>query len=117
VADDGFDLTHPDFQGEGKVAGELNALLARQRKQRCHRLETRHRAAPRRRPRHAVAWGLGGRGNGSGVVGVAPGCALLAVRFPLQAMTDAHFIVMSRRSRRWPTSCPARGVWARPTRR
>jgi len=32
-------------------------------------------------------------GNGTGVVGVAPGCALVAVRFPL-SMSDAHFIVM-----------------------
>ena len=24
VADDGFDLTHPDFQGAGKVGGRLN---------------------------------------------------------------------------------------------
>jgi subtilisin-like proprotein convertase family protein len=32
-------------------------------------------------------------GNGTGVVGVAPGCALVAVRFPLD-MSDAHFIVM-----------------------
>lgn len=33
-------------------------------------------------------------GNGTGVVGVAPGCALVAVRFPLAVMSDAHFIVM-----------------------
>jgi hypothetical protein len=33
-------------------------------------------------------------GNGTGVVGVAPGCSLVAVRFPLATMTDAHFIVM-----------------------
>ena len=33
-------------------------------------------------------------GNGTGVVGVAPGCSLVAVRFPLSSFTDAHFIVM-----------------------
>ena len=32
-------------------------------------------------------------GNGTGTVGVAPDCALVAVRFPL-SMSDAHFVVM-----------------------
>ena len=27
VADDGFDLTHPDFQGDGKVVASLNATV------------------------------------------------------------------------------------------
>jgi len=36
-------------------------------------------------------------GNGTGVVGVAPGCSLVAVRFPLQTMTDAHLIGMFER--------------------
>jgi subtilisin family serine protease len=94
VADDGFDLTHPDFQGEGKVVAQLNATL---------RLNTNNAAidwdtdvSPRAGDYHGTPC-LGvavAEGNGTGVVGVAPGCSLVAVRFPLGAMTDAHFIVM-----------------------
>jgi len=94
VADDGFDLTHPDFQGEGKVAGQLNALLRGNANNAA--IDWNSDTAPRPGDDHGTPC-LGvsvAEGNGSGVVGVAPGCALLAVRFPLQAMTDAHFIVM-----------------------
>lgn len=94
VADDGFDLTHPDFQGPGKVLARLNATLRGD--QDSAAIDWDDDVQPRAGDYHGTPC-LGvavAEGNGSGVVGVAPGCALVAVRFPLQSMTDAHFIVM-----------------------
>jgi subtilisin family serine protease len=94
VADDGFDLTHPDFQGEGKVVARLNAILRDNVS--FAAIDWDEDVTPRPGDYHGTPC-LGvavAEGNGTGVVGVAPGCSLLAVRFPLQAMTDAHFIVM-----------------------
>lgn len=94
VADDGFDMTHPDFQGTGKVVATLNATLRGGGNNAA--IDWDGNVQPRAGDYHGTPC-LGvavAEGNGSGVVGVAPGCALLAVRFPLQAMTDAHFIVM-----------------------
>jgi subtilisin family serine protease/subtilisin-like proprotein convertase family protein len=94
VADDGFDLTHPDFQGEGKVAGRLNAVLRGAGNNAA--IDWDADVSPRPGDYHGTpCLGIAvAEGSGTGVVGVAPGCALLAVRFPLHAMTDAHFIVM-----------------------
>ena len=93
VADDGFDLTHPDFQGNGKMVAQLNATIG----------STGSSASiawdPNVQPRGDDYHGTPCAGvaiaeaNGSGVVGVAPGCAFAAVRFPL-SMSDAHFIAM-----------------------
>ena len=94
VADDGFDMTHPDFQGPDKVLASLNASLRGGSNNAAIDWDTN--VQPRAGDYHGTPC-LGvavAEGNGSGVVGVAPGCALVAVRFPLQAMTDAHFIVM-----------------------
>jgi subtilisin family serine protease len=93
VADDGFDLTHPDFQGEGKVVARLNAKL---RPNDDAAIDWDDAVQPRAGDYHGTPC-LGvavAEGNGTGVVGVAPGCALVAVRFPLQQMTDAHFVTM-----------------------
>ena len=93
VADDGFDLTHPDFQGEGKVVASLNATIRGGGSD--ARIEWDANVSPRPGDYHGTPC-LGvavAEGNNTGVVGVAPGCALVAVRFPL-SMSDAHFIVM-----------------------
>ena len=94
VADDGFDLAHPDFQGAGKVVARLNATVHGDENNASITWDSDVR--PRAGDYHGTPC-LGvavAEGNGSGVVGVAPGCALVAVRFPLGSMTDAHFIVM-----------------------
>jgi subtilisin-like proprotein convertase family protein/subtilisin family serine protease len=92
VADDGFDLTHPDFQGAGKVVAQLNANVSTSG---TPRITWDSNVSPRPGDYHGTPC-LGvavAEGNGSGVVGSAPGCALVAVRFPL-AMTEAHFVLM-----------------------
>ncbi len=94
VADDGFDLTHPDFQGAGKVRARLNATLTTGTGSGA--ITWNDDVQPRAGDYHGTPC-LGvavAEDNGTGVVGVAPGCALVAVRFPLSSMSDAHFIVM-----------------------
>ena len=100
VADDGFDLTHPDFQGQDKVVAQLNATLRGNENNAAIDWDENVRPRP-------GALGISGdfhgtpclgvavaEGNATGVVGVAPGCSLVAVRFPLEVMTDAHLIIM-----------------------
>lgn len=96
VADDGFDLTHPDFQGSGKVIANLNATVRSDTI--SGGIDWDNDVHPRPGDYHGTPC-LGvavAEGNGTGVVGVAPGCALVAVRFPL-SMSDAHFIAMFRK--------------------
>ncbi len=99
VADDGFDLTHPDFQGAGKVVARLNATV---RGGISAGIDWDDDVHPRPAPSAAENGDYHGtpclgvavaEGNGTGVVGVAPGCSLVAVRFPLD-MSDAHFVLM-----------------------
>jgi subtilisin-like proprotein convertase family protein/subtilisin family serine protease len=93
VADDGFDLTHPDFQGEGKVVAQFNANIRQNGL--SAGIDWDENVQPRPGDYHGTPC-LGvavAEGNGTGVVGVAPNCALVAVRFPL-SMTDAHFVLM-----------------------
>lgn len=93
VADDGFDLTHPDLQGEGKVVARLNATV--RASSISGGIEWDPDVSPRPGDYHGTPC-LGvavAEGNGTGVVGVAPGCALVAVRFPLN-ISDAHMITM-----------------------
>ncbi|MDZ7637611.1 MAG: S8 family serine peptidase [Bryobacterales bacterium] len=95
VADDGFDLTHPDFQGAGKVVASLNATITSGP---GGTIQWDADVSPRPGDYHGTPC-LGvavAEGNGTGVVGVAAGCALVAVRFPL-SMSDAHFITMFRK--------------------
>ncbi len=90
VADDGFDLTHPDFQGDGKVAARLNANVGNNGS-----IAWDANVSPRPGDYHGTPC-LGvavAEGNGTGVVGVASACALVAVRFPL-SMEEAHFVTM-----------------------
>jgi subtilisin family serine protease len=90
VADDGFDLTHPDFQGSGKVVAQLNATPSTNGS-----IVWDENVSPRAGDYHGTPC-LGvalAEGNGTGVIGVAPGCGLVAVRFPL-SMEEAHFVTM-----------------------
>ncbi|MEM9456603.1 MAG: S8 family serine peptidase [Myxococcota bacterium] len=91
VADDGFDLTHPDLRGPGKIAGTLN-LSAR-----GHGIAVDSNVTPRAGDYHGTpcAGVAVAEANGEGTVGVAPGCALLAVRFPLR-FTDFQLMMMFR---------------------
>jgi subtilisin family serine protease len=75
VIDDGFDLRHPDLNGASKlvfardfVDGDLNPAASR----------SDYHGTP--------CAGLAiGEENGSGIVGVAPGCAFMPIRFGLTA--------------------------------
>ena len=78
VIDDGFDLSHPDLRGPGKVVfpkdfvdGDANPF-------------------PGNHDYHgtSVAGVAIGEENGEGIVGVAPGCAFMPVRFRLNADDD-----------------------------
>ncbi|HEX8141073.1 MAG TPA: S8 family serine peptidase [Pyrinomonadaceae bacterium] len=80
VIDDGFDLAHPDFKGPGKVVFPKDFVDGD--------------ASPFPEASHGDFHGTPCAGvaiaeiNGEGVVGVAPGCAFMPVRFPLQADDD-----------------------------
>lgn len=89
VADDGFDLTHPDFQGRGKIAGRLNVIPN------GSSLTYDDQVQPRAGDYHGTpcAGVALADQNGIGAVGVAPGCSLLAVRFPL-TLSDAQLAKM-----------------------
>lgn len=80
VIDDGFDLSNPDFSGAGKVVhpkdyvdGDANPFPV-----------TAH-GDYHGTPCAGVALA---EENGEGVVGIAPGCAFMPVRFPLSANDD-----------------------------
>lgn len=92
VADDGFDLTHPDFQGEGKVVGRLNAFESNEN------VFYNDDVLPKGNDYHGTpcAGVALAEINGQGTVGVAPGCAFLAVRFPLE-FDDAAMIQLFQR--------------------
>ncbi len=95
VADDGFDLTHPDFQGMGKVAGRLNA------RSQNGAVVFDSDVQPRAGDYHGTpcAGVALAESNGQGVVGVAPGCAFLPVRFPLAFDDDEMIQLFERISR------------------
>jgi subtilisin family serine protease len=77
VLDDGFDLTHPDFQGEGKIVFAKDFVDGD--------------TLPFPQYSHGnfhgtpVAGVAIGEENGQGIVGVAPDCAFMPVRFDLRA--------------------------------
>ena len=80
VVDDGFDLSHPDFSGTGKVVhpkdyvdGDANPFPVAE--------ENDYHGTP-------CAGVALAEENGTGVVGIAPGCAFMPVRFPLSADDD-----------------------------
>jgi len=80
VIDDGFDLTHPDFAGQGKVVhpkdyvdGDANPFPVT--------AEQDYHGTP-------CAGVALAEMNGQGVVGIAAGCSFMPVRFPLTASDD-----------------------------
>ena len=98
VADDGFDMTHPDFNGPDKVVGTYNAVINPRPTTTKPRISWNADVTPQNDDYHGTPC-LGvalAEANGNGVVGVAPGCGLLAVRFPLGEFTDADFVEMFR---------------------
>ena len=80
VIDDGFDLSHPDFTGSGKVVFPKDYVDGD--------------ANPFPESSHGDYHGTPCAGvaiaeeNNRGVVGIAPGCAFMPVRFPLTADDD-----------------------------
>ncbi|MBF2002437.1 MAG: S8 family serine peptidase [Synechococcales cyanobacterium M58_A2018_015] len=70
VADDGVDLQHPDFQGEGKIVAPLDLKSGGFLPQ----------AEPFRRHGTTCARLAVAEETGAGVIGVAPGCALMPIR-------------------------------------
>lgn len=80
LIDDGFDLSHPDFKGAGKVVAPRDYVDGD--------------ANPFPESAHGDYHGTPCAGvaiaesNGRGVVGVAHGCAFMPVRFPLSADDD-----------------------------
>jgi subtilisin family serine protease/subtilisin-like proprotein convertase family protein len=71
VSDDGFDLEHPDLQGLGKLVAPID-LQDRDAVPLPLKQDENHGTA--------VAGLAIGEENGSGIVGVAPGCAFLPIR-------------------------------------
>lgn len=77
VLDDGFDLTHPDFSGPGKVVHPKDYVDGD-----SNPFPTVAHGDYHGTPCAGVAIA---EENGQGVVGIAPGCAFMPVRFPLSA--------------------------------
>lgn len=75
VIDDGFDLTHPDLSGPNKVVFPKDFV------------DSDNSPMPGRFDFHGTPCaGLAiGEENGAGIVGVAPGCSFLPIRFGLTA--------------------------------
>lgn len=80
VIDDGFDLGHPDFSGSGKVVHAKDYVDGD-----SHPFPESESQDYHGTPCAGVAVA---EENGKGVVGVAPGCAFMPVRFPLSADDD-----------------------------
>lgn len=85
VADDGFDITHPDLKGENKIAGQLNVAASG-----ASDITTDPNVLPRPGDYHGTpcAGVAIAEVNEHGAVGVAPGCSFLPVRFPLSLTDD-----------------------------
>jgi len=77
VIDDGFDLSHPDFSGSGKVVYPKDYVDGDANPFPVSAAGDYHGT-----PCAGVAIA---EENGEGVVGIAPGCAFMPVRFPLSA--------------------------------
>ncbi|MCI5082701.1 MAG: S8 family serine peptidase [Saprospiraceae bacterium] len=77
VLDDGFDLTHPDLTGENKVVYPRDFA-----DEDFYPVPVRNKGDYHGTPCAGVAIG---EINGEGIVGIAPGCAFMPVRFSLSA--------------------------------
>ncbi|MBU6229811.1 MAG: S8 family serine peptidase [Cyanobacteria bacterium REEB459] len=71
ITDDGFDLNHPDLQGMGKLVNPIDLQDQDAVPLPSHQDDSHGTA---------VAGLALGEENGTGIVGVAPGCALLPIR-------------------------------------
>ena len=80
VIDDGFDLSHPDFTGKGKIVFPKDYVDGDSRPY-PEKEEGDYHGTP-------CAGVAIAESNGRGVVGIAPGCAFMPVRFPLSADDD-----------------------------
>jgi subtilisin family serine protease len=80
VIDDGFDLSHPDFTGEGKIVAPKDYVDGDSNPFPVTEAEDYHGT-----PCAGVAIA---ESNGRGVVGAAHGCAFMPIRFPLSADDD-----------------------------
>ncbi|MEN7550371.1 S8 family serine peptidase [Rapidithrix thailandica] len=80
VMDDGFDLSHPDFAGAGKIVHAKDYVDGD-----AHPFPEKNEGDYHGTPCAGVALAVE---NGYGVVGIAPGCAFMPVRFPLSANDD-----------------------------
>ncbi|MFB5680030.1 S8 family serine peptidase [Paenibacillus terreus] len=78
VIDDGFDLTHPDFQGPGKIVSPIDYA------------DEDLEPLPVGRDYHGTpcAGVAIAEENGQGVVGIAPGCSFMPVRVDLSQLDD-----------------------------
>ncbi len=92
ILDDGFDISHPDFQGAGKIVGARdfidNDLLPDPSAQTGDFHGT------------PVAGVAIGEENGQGIVGAAPGCAFMPIRFDLRADDNLMFEIFEYAGRR-----------------
>lgn len=80
IIDDGFDLTHPDLKGDKKIVHARDFVDGD-----THPFPEAERGDYHGTPCAGVAIG---EENGSGIVGMAPGCAFMPVRFDLAADDD-----------------------------
>ena len=92
VIDDGFDLTHPDLRGPGKVVFPRDFDDSD-----VSPLPTRIQGDFHGTPCAGVAVG---EENGEGIVGIAPNCAFLPVRFDLRADDNLLFEIFDYAGRR-----------------
>ncbi|MEZ5039268.1 MAG: S8 family serine peptidase [Saprospiraceae bacterium] len=92
ILDDGFDLFHPDFQGPGKVVGARDFA--------DNDFSPDPSAAAGDFHGTPVAGVAIGEENGQGIVGAAPGCAFMPVRFNLSADDNMMFELFEYAGRR-----------------
>lgn len=83
ILDDGFDLSHPDLKGDDKIVNARDFVDGD-----THPFPDAGHNDYHGTPCAGVAIG---EENGSGIVGVAPGCAFMPVRFDLAADDDLLF--------------------------
>lgn len=92
VIDDGFDLSHPDLSGPGKVTGARD-YSGRDTYPGPERANGDFHGTP-------CAGVAIGEENGEGIVGAAPDCSFLPIRFPLNADDNMLFDIFDYASRR-----------------
>lgn len=80
IIDDGFDLSHPDFSGKGKIVNPIDYVDG----------DTRPYPETKNKEYHGTpcAGVAVAECNGQGTVGVAPDCAFMPVRFSLAVDDD-----------------------------